>query len=245
MAYVRSVRRGAEILGVLANSAAPLSMSALESQIAISHAQLARDVTSLARSSWIDRDGQGKPLRISQEVLGNAETIVLRRLRRYGPGSVRSLSESTSQAAFIDQLFGTTSVAIAEYGTPDSWLGRAFPLYCDDAGQALLFDADREDLERIFQEVEFAPRGPRSPRDLEDFDARLRVAVRQGYAVVDEESDSGQLAVSAPIRAYSGRVVAAIHILGDRDDIASQLTQMATDVQEHAWRLSARLGWVE
>ncbi|MER6611310.1 IclR family transcriptional regulator C-terminal domain-containing protein [Streptomyces sp. NPDC000927] len=87
-----------------------------------------------------------------------------------------------------------------------SWVGRSYPLYCDDAGKALLWDSGREELEMVFAGTGFVAFGPAAPADVAEFEARLITARQRGYAVVDGESEPGVFAVAAPVRAACGNL---------------------------------------
>jgi hypothetical protein len=52
-------------------------------------------------------------------------------------------------------------------------------------------------------------------------------AAEQGYAVVDEEFEDGLVGVSAPIRDFRGRVIAAINISAPKDRFGARCTKAA------------------
>src|SRR5258706_223981 len=73
----------------------------------------------------------------------------------------------------------------------------------------------------------------------------LGARVRRGnYAVDDEESEIGLRAIAAPIRIYSGNVVAAISIAGPVHRMARKaLLGWVRELVEAADAVSQRLGW--
>jgi DNA-binding IclR family transcriptional regulator len=74
----------------------------------------------------------------------------------------------------------------------------------------------------------------------------LRQVREQGYAVDNEEFEEGLECIGAPIRDYSGRVVAAISVAGPAFRITEEkLPMLARSVVEVAQELSADLGYHE
>jgi len=66
----------------------------------------------------------------------------------------------------------------------------------------------------------------------------------RNYAVDDEESEIGLRAIAAPIRIYSGDVVAAISIAGPVHRMARKtLLGWVRELVEAADAVSLRLGW--
>ena len=66
----------------------------------------------------------------------------------------------------------------------------------------------------------------------------------RNYAVDDEESEIGLRAIAAPIRIYSGNVVAAISIAGPAHRMARKtLLGWVRELVDAADAVSQRLGW--
>jgi DNA-binding IclR family transcriptional regulator len=74
---------------------------------------------------------------------------------------------------------------------------------------------------------------------LEDRIARTR---ELGYAVADEETELGLVAVAAPVRDFSGRVVAALNVSGPKFRLGARLRSTGELVRAMADQLSATLG---
>ena len=122
------------------------------------------------------------------------------------------------------------------------WEGRGVPAYCTSAGRVLLLDATPDDLYVRFPAL--ASSRPLSEvHTLPELWAKIQQARRDGYARVREEFEEGLVGVSAPIRDFRGRVVAALNVsapalrLGERLDAAGRVTA------EAAAQVSAHLGW--
>ena len=54
-----------------------------------------------------------------------------------------------------------------------SWIGRAYPAFCSDAGQAVLWDASDDEVRGVFEQTVFRSAGPNAPASVDDFLERL------------------------------------------------------------------------
>ena len=98
-----------------------------------------------------------------------------------------------------------------------SWLGRPYPAYCSDAGQALLWEASDAEVRTVLLPAALSSAmAPTRPLDVEDFLARLRAARARGYSIVDEEAEPGLYSLAVPIRDFKGDVVAALQVVGPK-----------------------------
>lgn len=122
-------------------------------------------------------------------------------------------------------------------------VGRRSPLHagaCPKVLLAYLPDAERERvLERELPA--FTPRTAHTPDALR---AELDAIRHDGFAVSDEDLDMGAAAVAAPIRNWTGEVVAALSVAGPVARISSCLmTTLRAEVVAAADAISAELGY--
>jgi IclR family transcriptional regulator, KDG regulon repressor len=121
-------------------------------------------------------------------------------------------------------------------------VGRRIPARCTASGRALLFDHDTRALVDLFGREPFAPQGPNAPADVGDLERRIRRERQVGYAFADQESERGLVAVAAPIRDFTGGVVAAINISAPKYRLGTRLHVAGEMVRETSQRLSETLG---
>ncbi|MFI2564665.1 IclR family transcriptional regulator [Paenarthrobacter sp. NPDC018779] len=176
-------------------------------------------------------------------ILTDAQLVTEQRLRTDGLAALEGLAAETTEACFLGVLSGNSTVTIAEHvpasaNLVGSWLGRPYPAYCSDAGQALLWDAPEEEVRRIFQNVEFIRHGPNTPRSVDDFLRRLDGARSRSYSIIDEEAEPGLYSLSAPIRDFKGDVAAALQIVGPKARLEPQR-------EHHALALASWRDWLE
>jgi IclR family KDG regulon transcriptional repressor len=122
------------------------------------------------------------------------------------------------------------------------WTGRRVPAECTSSGRALLLDHDLASLQALFGGARLAPRAGGGPSTCKELHARIVASRVQGWVAVEEEFEPGLVAVGAPVRGPSGRILAAINVSAPSFRFADRLQEAGHAVKAAADRLSARLG---
>lgn len=241
---VKSLSRGLNVLLAVAAVGGPSTSTGIADRLGRNRVQVSRSLQSLEAAGLLTRDPGTRAYGLSWRLRTQAARAARARLLVEGPPILREVVEATGASAFLAEVRGDGSVALLE-DVPSglSWVGRSYPLYCDDAGQALLWDCTREELEAVFAGTEFIAYGPAAPSGVAEFEARLLAARERGYAVVDGESEPGVFAVAAPVRDFSGRIVCALHTEGPSARLAPLADIHGEVIKGLADRLSALLGW--
>jgi IclR family transcriptional regulator, pca regulon regulatory protein len=186
---------------------------------------------------------------VDWSLLTDAQLLTGRRLEIDGAAVLESLARETDEGCFLGVLNGNSTVTIGESvpkssNMVGSWLGRPYPAYCSDAGQALLWESSDDEVHTVFSNVEFVRHGPKTPTGVEDFLARLKQARSRGYSIVDEEAEPGLYSLAVPIRDFKGDVVAALQIVGPKLRLEPRQEASAELLVAHGKRLERVLGYL-
>ncbi|MET4541547.1 IclR family pca regulon transcriptional regulator [Arthrobacter bambusae] len=208
--------------------------------------QVSRSLKGAQQEGFLTRSDQ-REYSLDWSILTDAQLVTEQRLKTDGLTALEGLATETNEACFLGVLSGNSTVTIGEQ-VPESanlvgsWLGRPYPAYCSDAGQALLWDAPEAEIRKIFSTVEFVRHGPNTPVSVDDFLERLNKARIRGYSIVDEEAEPGLYSLSAPIRDFKGDVASALQIVGPKTRVEPQREAFA--VALGSWRtwLESRVG---
>jgi DNA-binding IclR family transcriptional regulator len=124
-----------------------------------------------------------------------------------------------------------------------SKVGTRAPVHSTAVGKVLLASQPEDEIERIV--ARGLPQStPHTIAEAKVLRRELAAVRAQNYAVDDEESEIGLRAIAAPIRSYSGEVVAAISIAGPVHRMAKKtLLSWVRELVEAADAVSQRLGW--
>ncbi|MGI8506036.1 MAG: IclR family transcriptional regulator [Solirubrobacteraceae bacterium] len=246
-----SLKRGLEILLALGSDAAlaegGLGVTRLAAVTGHEKSQVSRALAALAEYGLVERSPGARGYRLGWECFALAARAGEPRLIDEAKGALRELVSEVGEAAHLSALRGAEVItllsqppshAIAARG----WVGRTVPAYCTSSGRVLLVDYDHAALlERLGSEP-FPPRGPNAPAGVDELERRIGQVRQVGYAVADEESELGLVAVAAPIRGFSGSVVAAVNVSAPKFRLGSRLHQTGELVRAVANQLSATLG---
>ncbi|MDX3310498.1 IclR family transcriptional regulator [Streptomyces sp. NPDC054884] len=223
-----SVTKGLDALSALARATADgprqgpgVTVSELARRMDRDRSQLSRMLTAMTAEGFAVRDDVSGGVTPHWRLYATARDLTAHRLRTDGLTALEGMAAETGESCYLGVLVGDTTVTIAERVPPGSrqlgsWIGRPFPAYCSDCGQALLSDADDEEVAAVFARTEFVRHGPNTPTGLDDFLRRLAQTRRRGYSIVDEEAEPLLYSVAAPVRDFSDEVVAAVQVVGPR-----------------------------
>ena len=245
-----SMGRAFEVLSALAELTGDAPHRATVSRVAArldrERSQVSRTLASLAAHGLVVR-GADRSYRLGLGWYAAAQELTDHRLRVDCLTVLDRLSEAADEACFVGALVGDSTVTIAESLPPTSrmigsWLGRAYPAYCSDAGQAVLWDASDDEVRAVFAATAFRSAGPNAPASVDDFLDRLGSARKRGFAIVDEEAEPGLYSVAAPVRDFRGEVVAAVQVVGARESLAPRTAELGERCVAAAAELSSLLG---
>lgn len=210
--------------------------------------QVSRSLRTAELEGFLRRTSQ-RGFALDWSLYTDAQLLSGRRLEIDGAAALNSLARQTDEGCFLGVLSGNSTVTIGE-SVPESsnmvgsWLGRPYPAYCSDAGQALLWEASDEEVHTVFSGVEFVRHGPNTPTSVEDFLARLNQARSRGYSIVDEEAEPGLYSLAVPIRDFKADVVAALQIVGPKLRLEPRQKDCAEVLMVQGKQLEEALGYV-
>jgi IclR family transcriptional regulator, pca regulon regulatory protein len=210
--------------------------------------QVSRSLRTAELEGFLHRTPQ-RTFALDWSILTDAQLLTARRLQIDGAVALESLARETDEGCFLGVLSGNSTVTIGESvpassNIVGSWLGRPYPAYCSDAGQALLWKSSDDEVRTVFSDVDFVSHGPKTPTSVEDFLARLKQARTRGYSIVDEEAEPGLYSLAVPVRDFKGEVVAALQVVGPKTRLEPRQEGYAEALMAQGKRLEAALGHV-
>lgn len=246
-----SLRRGIEILLALASdeavSVGGLRVTRIATLTGHEKSQVSRALAVLAEHGLAEHVPGGRAYRLGWSCFALAARAGEPRLLEEAAPVLADLVDEVSETAHLSVLRGAEVLTLLTEPAPHAivaqgWVGRTVPAYCTSAGRALLLDHDSTALARLFGSAPFERAAPGCPADVDELERRIRRAQQVGYARVEEESEPGLVAVAAPIRDFTGRVVAAVNISGPEFRLGTRLDATGRLVRAAATRISSALG---
>ena len=208
--------------------------------------QVSRMLATLADAHFAERDPSTRRYRLGWRVFALAARSGDQRLVAAAGPVLTRLVRETGESSHLSVLCGgsvltlmTESPARALHAV--SWIGRTVPVISTSSGRALLFDHDRDQLEAVLGAAPWQATTSKGPQDIDDLLVRIQVARSCGYALVDEESEPGLVAVGAPVRDAGGRIIAAVNISAPKFRLGTRLPATGEIVAAAAAEMSERL----
>ena len=161
---------------------------------------------------------------------------------------LRTLMEKTGETVHLAILDHDSILYIITHESKQalrmgSKVGTRAPVHSTAVGKVLLASQPDDEIERIVA-CGLPQSTPNTIAEAKALRRELAVVRAQNHAVDDEESEIGLRAIAAPIRTYSGDVVAAISIAGPVHRMAKKtLLSWVRELVEAADAVSQRLGW--
>lgn len=207
--------------------------------------QVSRALKALAAEGIVERDPDTLGYRLGWRLFSLVARTVEDRLVRAAESVMRELSADLEETCHLcvlrDQEVLTLLSVSGHSFRAHGWEGRGVPAYSTSAGRVLLLDATPDELYVRFAEFTADPRS--QVRTLPELWAKIQEGRRLGYARVREEFEAGLVGVSAPVRDFRGRVVAALNVSAPAERMADRLDAAGPITAKAAAAVSALLGW--
>ncbi|MGI4857517.1 MAG: IclR family transcriptional regulator [Janthinobacterium lividum] len=144
---------------------------------------------------------------------------------------MKALSEEVAETVTVGTLSADGQIEIVLQVLSDqpiryaARIGQRFPAYCTAMGRILLAPRSSTEREAVLSLHPIQALTPDTVTDRAAIDALIDRAGRQGYCVVQDESDRGGTGVAMPIPVESGRPLLALNVscisarFGDKRDV--------------------------
>lgn len=244
------LRRDLDLLEALASAEAQraggLGVVRLAQLAGREKSQVSRALKALAEEGIVERDPDTLEYRLGWRLFSLVARTVEDRLLRAAEPVMHALSaelEETSHLCTLrdQQVLTVLSVSGHSFRVHD-WEGKGVPAYSTSAGRVLLMDATPDELHIRFPELP-AAENRSDVRTTPQLWAKIQECRRTGFAQVREEFEAGLAGVSAPVRDFRGRVVAALNISAPAERLAGRLDLAGRVTVQAATAISAHLGW--
>ena len=244
--------RAAAILFALGSSEAfaegGLGVVRLADLVTREKSQVSRALRALADAGLVERDPDTRLYRLSWQLF----TLALRagdaRLLEAAPRLLADAVEQLGERINLCVRQGPDVLTVLSETPPHAiqtagWVGRLVPAYCSASGRALLHDHNLEDLKRVFAGIKLEPLAPNTVRTITELSRRVEEDRARGYALADEEFETGLVAAGAPVRNLEGRIVACVSLSAPKFRFAARLDDAGCELKIIAEHLSAVLSW--
>lgn len=242
--------RAMQILNCFSNGTLELRFSELADRLELNRTTLYRLLEAMRGYGLLELDRATGEYHLGMKLF-ELGTLAVGRLEidECAAPALETLVEQTGETAHLCVLDGADVIYIAKVESKyalriPSGVGRRNPAYCTGVGKAILAHLPEEQLETYLAQTPLSAFTEKTivlPAALKKDLRQIRV---RGYSVDDQEIDENIRCIGAPVKDYSGKVIAAISIAGPSVRISKEkVPKLAEYVMETAAEISEKLGY--
>ncbi|NKX53558.1 IclR family transcriptional regulator domain-containing protein [Arthrobacter mobilis] len=214
--FVQSLARGLAVIRAFDAENVSMTLSDVSRRTGLTRATARRFLHTLVELGYVRTDGRVFELTALVLQLGYSY-LSGQTLPQLVQPLLEELSAQLHESTSASILDGADIVYIARIHTRRIMtvgitVGTRFPAYATSMGRVLLAGLPEPELERYLAAADLRPLTPRTIGTPDVLRAELARIRRQGYAVVDQELETGLRSVAVPIHAPDGSVAAALNV---------------------------------
>jgi DNA-binding IclR family transcriptional regulator len=246
---LKSLRKVVRVLECFSFQEPRLSLTDIARRVGLPLSTTHRILATLRDVGLVEQEGDRDLYRLGLKLLELGSMVLANmEVHREALPFIEELVRETGETVHLGVFDGTHVVSIEKMDSPHGLasnitIGKGTPAYCTAVGKALLAFQSQDALDHICRLglKRYTPQTITDPKGLRRELERIRTA---GYAVDDREHQPDVRCVAAPIRNYTGRVIASMSVSGPATRIPKErIPGLAVRVREVAAKLSARLGY--
>ncbi|HVY91621.1 MAG TPA: IclR family transcriptional regulator C-terminal domain-containing protein [Bryobacteraceae bacterium] len=213
--YVLSLARGLQVIEAFNDSPRGRTVSELAAATGLSRAAVRRLLITLQQLGYAEHDGTvhrltTRILRLGFSYLSSTSLTSL------AIPILEQLSARIHESCSVSVLDGDQIVYVARAASNrvmgvDLSVGSRLPAYCTSMGRVLLSAMAPADLRAFLKNASLKRITPKTLTSQSALFRAIDAAREHGYALVDEELEIGLRSIAVPVRAESGRIVAAMN----------------------------------
>jgi IclR family transcriptional regulator, KDG regulon repressor len=245
---LQSVQNGLRILNLFTKDAPVWGITEIANNLHLNKTTVSRLVGDLVSEGYLQKEKSKYCLGYSLLCLSGVITSHLE-IHRESKEPLRRLVDHLGETAHVAVLEGSgiTYVHKIECKNPVhllSYIGKKNPVSCTSSGKVLLAFQKKNVFEAIIK-AGLPKMGPNSVIEPVLLKSQLKDIKEQGYSVCIDELHEGVVSIAAPIRDYTGEVIAAISIVGTKQRIREEkLKEFIQQIMAAGDDISIKLGYI-
>jgi IclR family KDG regulon transcriptional repressor len=147
--------------------------------------------------------------------------------------------DDNSMVVYIDAIEGTDKILRTLQR-----IGKSAPMHSTGVGKLLLLNYDTEQLKKYVNKKGLVKLTKNTITDKSKLLTELKKIQKLGYALDNEECEEGAKCIAAPVRDYTGKIIACISFSGTTSRISSDRINKIIDIiLDISSKISAQLGY--
>jgi len=247
---ITSLQRGLRMLQLMGQAGRGLPASEIAKLSALPVSTVHRFLVNLEAGGFLAKDELGNyHLGVACVSLGQAAREQLD-VRKVSFAHLEQLNRSTRETVHLTVRHKLTAVYIEKMESPEplrihSRIGASVPLYCTAVGKVMLAYLDKEEQERVVNELELRRFTENTVGSIQELQAQLARVRKDGFACDMEEHEPHIRCIAAPIWDHTGAVNASLSVTGPAVRMSTnRLREIAPLVRDAGLKISHDLGFL-
>ncbi len=244
-----SVKNALHILQSFTMDEPEKKISDLALSLGLNKSTVSRTMSTLASEGFVYKDPDTKKYRLGFSIL-SLSGIVNSNMDVYRESQpiLKKLVDDSGETAHISVMDHLDVIYIqkVECNHPVRFLthiGKRNPAYCTSSGKVILAHSDEAKIQQVVENGLHAYT-KHTITDPKELYAHLKKVKEEGFACSMEELLEGVNSIAAPIFDYSGKVIAALSVVGPKQRIQyKDIRPIAKKVINASMEISDRLGY--
>ncbi|RKP57814.1 IclR family transcriptional regulator [Pararobbsia silviterrae] len=222
--YVQSLARGLDLLEAFSMRGGPLSLGELAELTGLDRSASQRLAHTLVTKGYLEKAEGGRGLVLGKEILARTFDFLRNStlIERATP-ILEELQKETGERVDLS-LFDDVNIVYAlrrqskrqtYYAT---LIGRRIPTFCSSGGRAMLSKLPSATVDDILGRSQLTPLTPKTETRIDRIKEKIEEARTRNFAIAEEESLIGELALASAVTDRDGQPLGAIHIAGSCSD---------------------------
>lgn len=222
---VQILDRVMDIIELLSTSTQGMGVTEIGNKLKLHKSTVHRLINSLARRGYIEKDPKTSLYKIGLKFV-EISSLHLHQLELKTEATpfMHRLAEVTKQVSHLAILDESDVVYIEKVDIVQSirlysQIGKRIPVYCSALGKVLLSSESIEKQRQVLDSIKLKSFTENTITDRMALEIELYKTKQMGWAVDNEEHEEGVRCIAAPVRDFTGKVIAALSISGDKNSI--------------------------
>ncbi len=247
---IQSLQRGLGILEIIAKKQNGVTTAEVSREIGLHTSTTFHLLRTLTTLGYLAQDEVTRQYHVGSKIFHLAASVshevqLLRMATPFLVDMAKQTGETSHLAMFergevivVGKIDGGGPVGVTER------VGYPRPAHCTAIGKVLLASLPEAELKAFLSTADLRPMTHRTITAIPNLAQELERVRAQGYAIDDEEFAQGLRCLAAPVRNFTGSVVAAVGISGPVWRVTlDRIAQLTEFVRAAGRNLSQQLGW--
>ena len=215
---VTTLEKCVQIMMCIAENQKPMTLNELMRKSGLKKTTSHRLLQSLTSAGLLEKNPESKTYSLGPKLIYLGVTALGNlNLHKTALPIMTRLREETGETVNLSMLKGHEIVILERIQSNHLFnvnlsVGSRLPAHCTSQGKAMLAYLDDAEVDEIMSASNFDKKTATTIVSMTGLKAELRTIREKGYAVNNEELETGLAAVAAPVFNHAGEVVAAVNV---------------------------------